>query len=96
MVKVCARTAKKKKKKCARDESRVHGRKGGVQRGVNKVSRAVARTTTNLELGLVPSQRPTHPSVVLAVLFLHLSVGQPKPQSNECSPCFCSLNGAAE
>lgn len=69
-------------------ESGVCVRKG-VCEGVYKVRRAVSRTTTNQELGLEPSQSPTHPS-----FFLHPSAELPKPQSNECSPCFCSLNGA--
>lgn len=41
----------------------------GVCKGVNKVRRAVARTTTNPELGLVPSQHPTHPSFAPSVFF---------------------------
>ena len=40
-----------------------------VCEGVNKVRRAVARTTTNPELGPEPSRCPTHPSFPLSVLF---------------------------
>lgn len=74
---------------------RVRGREQGARTvrvcvGVNKVRRAVARTTTtNPEPGLVPSQRPTHPSFTLPMF---PSVGRPKPQSNESSPCSCSRN----
>lgn len=35
----------------------------GCVKGVNKVRRAVSKATTNQELGLEPSQRPTHPSI---------------------------------
>lgn len=49
-------------------ESGVHVRRG-VREGVNKVRRAVARTTTNPELGLEPSQCPTHPSFAPSVFF---------------------------
>lgn len=49
-----------------------------VCEGVNKVRRAVARTTTNPELGPEPSRCPTHPSFALSRLFfLHPSIGQP-------------------
>lgn len=84
-----------RKKRCA--WARTKRVRRGVCEGVNKVRRAVARTTTNPKLGLEPSQHPTHPSFASSVVFffLHPTVGQPKPQSNECSACFCSLNGAA-
>lgn len=56
------------KKRCARARA---GRAyvEGLREGVNKVRRAVARTTTNPELGLEPSRRPTHPSFAPSVFF---------------------------
>lgn len=80
---------------------RVHGREQGARmawvcKGVNKVRRAVARTTTNPELALVPSQCPTHPSFAPSIFFSCILLSDSlKPQSNEYSSCFCSLNGAA-
>lgn len=63
----------------------------GVRTGLNKVRRAVTRTTTNLEpCWCQASAPPIHPWFASSVFFQHPSVRKPKPQGNDCSSPFWS------